>query len=223
MTKTILRITFITLLLQPNIQVARAATSYVIDSFEITLRTGPSNTHKIIRMLPTDEPLEVLQEQGNWLSVRTRQGDEGWVLKRYVSQELPKSSQIQQLTKRNEQLAALSGGAADQIEALEKENSSLQEALTSTQKEHQQLQEKHATLESDAANVLALKQKYTETEEKLAKTAADLDRFSTENQKLRTSSKLQWFLSGAGVALAGWLIGFLMGFGKRRQQFSRRF
>lgn len=222
MTKIIRPIVFTALLLLPAVQTARAETSYVIDSFEITLRSGPSNANRIIRMLPTDEPLEVVQERGNWLSVRTRKGEEGWVLKRYVSPELPKSVQIEQLTKRNEQLAALSGGAAGQIDALDKENSSLRETLANTQKEYQQLKEKYAALETDAANVLALQQKYRETEEKLTKTAADLERFGAENAELRASAKLTWFLSGAGVALAGWLIGVLTSL-KRRQHLSQRF
>jgi len=213
---------FITILLLPDLQ-ARAETSYVADTIQITLRTGPSNSHKIIRMLQTDDPLEVLEEQEDWLLVRTRKGDQGWVSKRYVSQEVPKSIQIQKLTKRNEQLAALSGGAAGQIDELDKENSSLKETLASTQKEYQQLKEKYAVLETDAANVLALKQKYTETEDMLTKTAADLERYSAENKELRTSSNLKWFLSGAGVVIVTWLIGFLMGLSKRRQQSSRRF
>jgi len=220
---TFLLLAFITLLLLPDMQEARAETYYVADSIEITLRTGPSNTHKIIRMLQTDDPLELLEEQENWLMVRTRKGDQGWVAKRYVSQELPKSSQIQKLTKRNEQLEALSGGASGKIDALDKENSSLKETLASNQKELQQLKEKYAVLESDAANVLALKQKYTETEDMLTKTTAELERFSTENKELRTSSNLKWFLSGAGVVIVTWLIGFLMGLSKRRQQSSRRF
>lgn len=223
MTKTTLFIlAVITLLLVPDIQ-ARAETYYVADTIEITLRTGPSNGHKIIRMLQTDDPLEVLEEQENWLLVRTRKGDQGWVAKRYVSQELPKSSQIQKLTKRNEQLESLSGGASGKIDALDKENSSLKETLAGTQKELQQLKEKYALLESDAANVLALKQKHTETENLLTKTTADLERLSTENRELRTSSNLKWFLSGAGVVIGAWLIGFLMGLSKRRQQSSRRF
>lgn len=218
MTKTtFLIIAFVTLLLLPDMQQARAATSYVSDSIEVALRTGPSNTDKIIRMLQTDDPLDILQEQENWLLVRTRKGDQGWVPKRYVSQETPKSSQIQKLTKRNEQLETLSGGAAGQIDALQKEKTSLKEALTKIENEYQELQEKHAVLESDAANVLTIKSKYAETEDKLKNATADLERVSMENKELRTSANLKWFLSGAGVVFITWLIGYLMGRSKSRQ------
>lgn len=222
MTKTTsLIIAFIALSFLPGTQKAWAETSYVADSFEITLRTGPNNTSKIIKMLKSDEPLEVLGEEGGWLSVRTQDGNQGWVFKRFVSQELPKSIQLQKLTERNEQLSALSGGASDQLDALNKENSSLKDTLANIQEEHQQLKEKYTTLESDAANVLVLKNKYSDTEEMLTKANTELETFSKENEELRASSNLKWFLSGAGVISVAWITGYLMGLSRRRQKSSR--
>ncbi|KJS00587.1 MAG: hypothetical protein VR65_12300 [Desulfobulbaceae bacterium BRH_c16a] len=222
MTKTTsLIIAFIALSLLPGTQKAWAETSYVADSFEITLRTGPNNTSKIIKMLKSDEPLEVLGEEGGWLSVRTQDGDQGWAFKRFISQDLPKSIQLQKLTERNEQLSALSGGASDQLDALDKENSSLKETLANIQEEHQQLKEKYTTLESDAANVLVLKNKYSDTEEMLTKANTELETFSKENEELRASSNLKWFLSGAGVISVAWITGYLMGLSRRRQKSSR--
>ena len=204
-------------------QNAGASTSYITDSFEITLRTGPSSTNKIIRMIQSDEPVEVLGEEGNWVSVRTKNGDEGYVLKRFVTDQVPKSIKIQQLQKRNAQLAALSGGAAGQIDALDKENSSLKTTLADTQKEYKQLQEKYTTLQSDAASVLSLKKELEDTQGSLKKTTDRVERLSIENKGLRASSNLEWFLSGAGVVSIAWLFGFMMGRTKRRQQSSRLF
>lgn len=206
-----------TSLFLPGLQKAQAETSYVADSIEVALRTGPSNADKIIRMLQTDDPLDILQERENWLLVRTRKGDQGWVSKRYVSQEQPKTSQIQKLTKRNEQLESLSGGAVGQLDVLQKEKDSLQKALAHAEKEQQLLQEKYTALASDAANVLALKQKLAETEDLVKKVSADLDASKAENRELRTSANLKWFLSGSGVVGITWLIGYLMGRSKSRQ------
>ena len=88
-------------LLLPFVSTARAATSYVADSFQITLRTGPGSDNKIIKMLHSDEPLEVVGEQGNWLSVKLNDGTEGWVLKRFITEDLPKTREIERLKKRN--------------------------------------------------------------------------------------------------------------------------
>jgi len=52
-----------------------AAKAYVTDSFEITLRTGPSNENKIIAMLFSGRPLDVLSTQGEWSRVRVLDSD----------------------------------------------------------------------------------------------------------------------------------------------------
>lgn len=221
MTRKIFLMFALTTLLLPGLQAVQAETSYVADSIEVSLRTGPSNADKIIRMLQTDDPLDVLEEQKNWLFVRTREGDQGWVSKRYVSQDTPKTIQIQELTKRNEQLEALSGGAAGQLDGLQKEKNSLEEALANTERDYQQLKGKYTALESDAANVLTLKQKFAETEDMLKKAAADLERSNEEIKELRASANLKWFLSGAGVVCVTWLIGYLMGRSKSRQHSPR--
>jgi SH3 domain protein len=47
-----------------------ATKAYVTDSFEITLRTGPGNENKIIAMLFSGRPLDVMSTQGEWSKVR---------------------------------------------------------------------------------------------------------------------------------------------------------
>jgi len=43
-----------------------AERAYVTDSFEITFRTGPGTNHKIMRMLSSGQPVEVVREEGEW-------------------------------------------------------------------------------------------------------------------------------------------------------------
>ena len=85
------------------------------------------------------------------------------------------------------------------------------------------MQEQFATLQSDASNVLALKKEFASQQAGFKKTTAELERLRIENKGLRASKNLQWFLSGAGVVLVAWLIGFQMGRSKRRKQSSRLF
>jgi len=218
---TLLTIIYIIFILLFGIENVRADTSYVTDSFEITLRSGPGGTNKITRILHSDEPVQVLSEEGNWLSVQLKDGTQGWVLKRFISQDLPKSIQIQKLKERNEQLASLSGGAAGKLDALNKEKDSLKATLETAQKQYRQLQEKYDALKSDAAHVLTMKKEYATTENKLKQATADLKRLNLENETLRMSSNLGWFLSGAGVVSISWIIGYLMGRSRRRKQSSR--
>ena len=67
--------------------VTRAATTrYVTDNLEITLRSGQSTKHQILRMLKSGTKLDILETnpKSGYSRVRTAQGLEGWVLTRYL-------------------------------------------------------------------------------------------------------------------------------------------
>ena len=51
-------------------QTGWATKVYVTDSFAITLRRGPSNENKIIAMLFSGRPLEVLGSREEWSQVK---------------------------------------------------------------------------------------------------------------------------------------------------------
>ncbi len=50
-------------------QTSWAQKAYVTDSLKITLRTGPSIENKIISMLDSGQPVEVLESIGEWSRV----------------------------------------------------------------------------------------------------------------------------------------------------------
>jgi SH3 domain protein len=197
---------------------AQGAPVYVSDNLEITMRTGPTNEHRIIKMLTTETRLEVLDEADGWLQVRSSDGKEGWILKRYTSGELPKSIQIQRLKQQNEKLAALTGGAASQLNALEEENNGLKASLEKTQRELTSLKTQYATLKSASADVVRLNDEFTETKNRLDTVTLSVEQLNAENMELRSSTNLRWFLSGAGVVSVAWLFGFIMGRIQRRKR-----
>ncbi len=181
--KTILVFLVFSLFLIPA-ALLHARTAYVTDSFEITLRSGPSEQNKIITMLPTATRLRTLEESEGWLRVRTPEGKEGWVLKRFTTDALPKELVIKKLQQENERLAQNSTSATDRMSTLASENKELKSSLSSTREELAQLKENYDT-----------------TVEKL----------TVENMELRSSSRMRWFLTGAGVVVGAWLVGLLMG------------
>jgi len=92
-------------------QTGWATEAYVTASFEITLRTGPSNENKIIAMLFSGRPLDVLSTRGEWSQVKVLDSDkEGWVLSRYLVTRLPWEVQAKKL---QEDSVSLNGNAAE--------------------------------------------------------------------------------------------------------------
>lgn len=197
---------------------AFSETVYVSDSFEITMRTGPSEEFKIIAMLKSDTPLILLEENDSWINVRTLTGKEGWVLKRYVTDKIPNSILVETYKKSNQKLK-------DEIKEFKKINSELDKTKKSIlsdrdkgDREYKKLSDEYNALKKDAANVIQIRDAYAETKqilERELKKSADLLK---ENDKLKFSANMKWFLSGAGVLIFGWIIGLIMGRYKRKQQ-----
>jgi SH3 domain protein len=138
------------------VHTALAQTVYVTDSLEITLRAGPDATRKIVKMLPSGSPLTILDQTRSWYRVRTEDGNTGWVLKRYVMQEMPKQMRITHLQNKISTLEESYSQAQSTIERLRTENQQLSTTLERTQNElnsvssdHQALRNKVHTLRSD--------------------------------------------------------------------------
>jgi SH3 domain protein len=75
-----------------------ATKAYVTDSCEITLRTGPSNENRIITMLISGRPLEVVDTRGEWSQVKVLDDrKEDWVICRYPVTRLPREVQAKKL------------------------------------------------------------------------------------------------------------------------------
>ncbi|MFW6323845.1 MAG: TIGR04211 family SH3 domain-containing protein [Desulfovibrionales bacterium] len=202
---------------------ADARTVYVSDSFEITMRTGPSNQNKILNMLRSGERLEVLDETEDWLQIRTPNEKEGWVLKRFTMTEVPKAARLAWLQREHEKLKESSKKAAAQADVLREQNRELKKTLEKTQNELESVSTDYRSLRQDAANVMELKKEYASTQEQLNAMTSKVSVLSTENKELKSSSSLRWFLSGAGVVFGAWLFGFIMGRVQRRRRSSIQF
>jgi len=100
---------------------AHAQTSYVTDVFEITLRSGPTNSNKILKMLPSSTAVEVLRSDKDWSLVRA-EGVEGWVLTRYLTGTVPAALQAERFAKENETLRAKMAEMTEKTSATTGEN-----------------------------------------------------------------------------------------------------
>ena len=196
-----------------------ATKAYVTDSFEITLRTGPSNENKIIAMLFSGHPLEVLDTRGDWSQVKVLDSDkEGWVLSRYLVTRLPWEIQAKKLQEDsvslNSKLNRLQKEFADESQ----QRQGLAAELKQKTQELEALDKEYLELKKGAEGYLRLKTIYEATEKDLKAAQSELSKVTAENETLRSSQQNRWFLSGALVLLCGLLIGGIAG----RQQKKKR-
>ena len=96
---------------------------YITDSFKIMVRRQPGEKYKIVAQLSSNEKVRLIASEGDWAKIAFDNSKTGWVLKRYLTEEVPKPIHIAKLEK---QIA----GQGKKIEALDKENISLKQKNT---------------------------------------------------------------------------------------------
>ncbi|MBW2056296.1 MAG: TIGR04211 family SH3 domain-containing protein [Deltaproteobacteria bacterium] len=77
--------------------VGLAETMYVTDRLYLSLRNTPELEQPSIAVLPSDTAVEVLETDNGWAKVKLEDGRTGWVLKKYLVRDLPKSVVIERL------------------------------------------------------------------------------------------------------------------------------
>ena len=211
---------------------AVADTQYVSDLLIISIRESQDPDAPVLGYLRSAAALEVLEETQDLMQVRTEDGIQGWVRKKFIVKDKPKAIIIGELeaeiARLEDDLKNLQQGADTQV-------------LMNTIKEYKrQVAALTSSLESEKKTTSALKknlQKLNATHQTLAKkqknTAATIKELSSvkdENQALKEKiaamppidsnsllpENMKWFLIGGGVLLLGFIMGRVLRRGERR-------
>lgn len=217
------KLTFIlSLALLPFTFAAYAQTQYVTDNVEIMMRSGPSNKNKIIKILQSGQPLEIIVEDaGNGHSqIRTDKGDVGFVLTRYIS-DTPSArdrvtalqARLDQLRAKPGELQALLATAQEDNQSLIAMNSQLTAKLTKTTSELEQIKR----VSADAVN---LSGKNERLEDEVRQLLLQMDDVRIQNETLKDQNAQRWFLLGSGAVLFGLFLGWLLSISRRPRRQS---
>jgi SH3 domain protein len=191
---------------------AQAATRYVTDLSEIALRTGESNRHRIIRMLPSGTPLEVLgvNAETDYARVRTEDGTVGFILERELQDEPAARIRVVELEERLAALQAEPDALAARFAALQADHARMSADVQGLRDENRRLEQELATIRHLSANILDItgdRDRLRIQVGELTRERADLEQ---ANRELGDQTNQRWFMIGAGVVLVGVLIGLFL-------------
>jgi SH3 domain protein len=186
----------------------QAQTVYISDVFEVTLRTGPGIDHKIVAMLRSGEPMTIIEEGEEWTRVEIADGRQGYVLNRFISPTPPARLVLERLRTAHDNLQSRATELEEANRKLVSENRSLQQQLEETRKELSTVQEQFTTLKSESSDFFTLKTRYERAATSLRSTTERVNELEAEVSRLQLNKNIRWFLSGAGVLVLGFLIGF---------------
>jgi len=163
---------------------------YVSGYREIMLRTGPSLQHKILAILKTGQEVSLAGEEGDYYIVTLPNGTKGYVLKTYLTDQVPAETRLQELEPQTQQ----------RIKELEAKTQEQEKELAALREERTQLLE---SAKQQAEVTTTLQTGHT-------------SQFQTQQSATEDGSQLEWFITGAGVLFAGWLLGRMTG-GRRNR------
>lgn len=185
--------------------VAIAKKNYITSPQSVTFRSGPSVDNKIIKMIPSEDAVEVIEIGDEWSKVSDSSGTEGYVLNRFLTSEIPYSLRFKWLK--------------SQMDKLKTESDDLSEKnkkLANNVEELKKIEQEYIDLKAGSAEYLALKQKH----ENLIEASSKFENKISHLESRVTTIYIYWFLAGAGVFLLGWIVGIIGR--KKRSQSSIR-
>lgn len=168
---------------------ARGKTLYVSGYREVMLRTGPSLENKILAILKTGQEVSVVGENGDYYLVETPAGKRGYVLKTYMTEQMPAETRLQEVERKTQER--------------------IQELEAKTQAQEKEL----LALREERAQLLAAKQ---QAEVTASRQTELISRLRAQQDATASERERGWFVAGAGVLLTGLLLGWMWGRTGRR-------
>jgi SH3 domain protein len=179
--------------------------------------------------------VDILEEQGDYLKIKTKDGLEGWVLAKYIVPEKPKTLIIEDLKKQIEELKkegeipkskpnTLSDASSETTEKYENKIRELEEQVAKNQKladkagrDFMDLDKKYKALLLHSGNTDQLIKEMNRLKKANTQLNAEITSLKKNTGSPLKSRKIQLFIAGAGVLLIGMMLG---GAAKKKKRFK---
>jgi SH3 domain protein len=200
-----------------SVSPAVADTWYVKPSAEVPIRSGQGTDFKILAVVPDGLMVEILEEEDPWAKVRTPGGTEGWMLKRYLSSDLPLSEAVASLKAQKAELETINEETNRQLAEVSAAYTRSEEELRACTTERDAIRQEYQTLREDTADVIKIKQTLSKKIQESDEAGKQLAAIKLENDELRRNTTLMWFLAGGFLLIVGWIIGMMTGRSRKRR------
>ncbi len=211
-----------------------AQTGYVSDLLFLTFRDAPKETAAVIQRIKSGTPVSIIEEQAEYYKVELESKESGWVDKRFISFDPPKTIIIETLKQEKKALEnkildlesqlqsiknQISGGENSSVQKILELEASLKTAKDETEKITASLSEnkgKYDTLMEQSGDIQKIINENKELQEKNKALSAGLSDIKSKSSGFFEPGMIKWSLFGLGVLLLGWVFGHSVSVNKRR-------
>lgn len=190
---------------------------FVRPSVEVPVRRGQGTDYKIVRLVKDGDQVELLEEDDAWAKIRLKGGVEGWMPKRFLSSDAPPLKLVQMLRTENEQLKQQNTALNQELTGLKDLQANTGGELSACIAQRDTIEGQYEILQADTADVVAIKNKMTATQQEIETVRTTLAAVQQQNNELKRKTSITWFLVGGGVLLFGWIIGVFSGRSRKKR------
>jgi SH3 domain protein len=190
-----------------------ADTRYVIDELTITVRSGPSNQHQIVKLIHSGTQLEVIEEveADGKQYVHVRAGTlNGWVLSQYLTSTPIARDRLEAAQNKIEKYREENAGLKKQLVELQQAHSETEKQRDEFKQRAQNLDQQLDKLKRVSAHPLEIEKNNEQLRDQLARRNNEVKLLSQENAGLKSRDQREWFIAGASVVLISILFGILL-------------
>jgi len=189
-----------------------ADTRFVVDELIITVRSGRTNSHQIVKLLHSGAKIKVLselEENGKQYAYIQAGNVTGWVLSQYLSSIPIARDRIKAIAAKSEKLSQQNTSLKKQLSELRKENASLTTQLDKLNKSTQTMNKELSKVKRVSARPLAIQKNNEKLRTDLATKTSEVKLLFEENASLKNNEQRDWFITGAGVTIGSILLGIM--------------
>lgn len=182
---------------------------YVVDQLVVTVRKGPGLDAPITGRAKSLDMVNVLKDEGDWVQVELPDGSQGWMIKKYLTEEPPLGLKVAQMEKSNQDLQAKVDALTEENNQLKAKHRELQKEVEDRRADLKKARSAYEKLNKDAGDVEDLQAKYQAAKSELASIREERKSLSSAADDQLSRRRLLWFMAGGAVLLVGWLVGLL--------------
>ncbi len=204
---------FLALLLFCVALMAKAETPiYVTDQIQVMVRSGEGTKFKIINRLSTGSALVLLQKspESGYTKVRLKNGQEGWILSRYLTDQPVAQWLLDSARKKLKRIGEENTSIKVKLKTLQTETVETKSNNRNLSTQSEQLQKEISEIRQTASNALQIKKQRDQFQERVINLERELQKIKRDKQALEDSTEQDWFMIGAGVLFAGIVLGLVL-------------
>jgi SH3 domain protein len=204
-------------------------TVYVSDQLKtIPVRAGQGMEYKIITFLAPGDAVSLLPtggDESDWVRIRFARDKEGYVLRRYLTTQVPASLQLAEARQRAAELEKKVASLSTTNHEYRRGNTELLNEVKKLTGQLNQLRHDYETLRNESSEYLELKAAHEQLSTRFTELQGAHRILREEHETLRKAYAIKWFLAGTAAVLLGILIGVTLQSlrGRKKRSESLRF